>query len=191
MSDDADKPDKASTLIVVYAAIEQQILDQIQQGNTIDGDLVSALAQLDIAVSLHVLRAALDDIKHGLLATFTPIAAMFTTQASNQAADDSEPGGVEEVTADSLCTCMHLDRAHLDAIGPCKTDKCPCVLFVHMTPKITPERLAELQREGTQLWSDILRTAQAADDAVADAVEDAVADADVGVFDVVGGDEET
>jgi hypothetical protein len=49
----------------------------------------------------------------------------------------------------TLCVCMHERNRHSHNVDDCTANACDCLIYRPMTPKITPARLAELEKEGS------------------------------------------
>ena len=115
--------------------------------------LAKALAAMDIALSLRRI-ANLTDAVQDTIDKLNP-AALIQAGISSvfkgfNASDPPELIPIED--ADAPCTCLHRRVFHIEGDGPCNQEMCPCEKFTWMTPKITPERLVELAKEGDFLF---------------------------------------
>jgi hypothetical protein len=117
--------------------------------------LATSFATMDIALSLRRLADLADTIKE----TMNKLNPASLVQAGMAdilkgfglgASDPPELTPIED--ADAPCTCLHRRVFHIEGDGPCNQEMCPCEKFTWMTPKITPERLVELAKEGDFLF---------------------------------------
>ena len=120
----------------------------------------TTLALIDISLSLRCLVKSITDTKKTVedkldkLGTSTMIGGlgqMFAPFLSNILQKNKDPSTeIEEPEiedAGALCICLHSRGYHSMGDGPCKEGACGCETFSYMTPKITPERAAEIIKE--------------------------------------------